>query len=174
MQTTISLVLFDIYTRATEAGQFDVVKRILGHERGRNTISRTRKSDKRTALMIACVEGYHDIAKYIMETCVVRLKDLDSMKRNVFHHAAKHTEVLEALIDVCCSKVSLIKPNLVLFEGHSSIKLAVTVPVFSSFSISVPLPCFLFLWCRCSCSSSCSDRGASRLRGSSLPIISRR
>ncbi len=57
--------------------------------------------------MIACKLGFHEIVKFMMEKSdtdtILDQKDQD--KRNVFHHAAKHDDILCVMIDICKSMV---------------------------------------------------------------------
>ena len=65
-----------------------------------------RESDEKTALMMACAGGYHQIAESIITSTEVALNVCDNQGKNLFHYAVKHREVLKVLIEVCSNKVS--------------------------------------------------------------------
>ncbi|CAB4020012.1 transient receptor potential cation channel subfamily A member 1-like, partial [Paramuricea clavata] len=89
--------------KATEAEQLDIVELILSKDSGKKTLSWQKTSTKETALMIACKKGFHKIVKFIMENSDtnMNLGQKDKHDSNVFHHAAKHDNLLCVMIDIC-------------------------------------------------------------------------
>ena len=93
--------------RATEARQPDIVKLILSTDSGKNTLSRPKESTKETPLIVACKLGFDEIVECIMENSdkVIKLDQTDKNGKTVFHHAAKHDEILSVMIDTCSRMV---------------------------------------------------------------------
>ena len=53
--------------------------------------------------MITCKKGFHEIVKFIMENSDtdMNLDQKDQDDSNVFHHAAKHDNILCVMIEIC-------------------------------------------------------------------------
>ena len=85
------------FCRAIEANQNEVAKRLLEIEVN-GTMSQKEKPTYETALIHACKLQNYDIIIKIMEISDNDLSIVDADERNIFHHAAKHDEVLSIII----------------------------------------------------------------------------